>query len=73
MRPTFFEAADDLADEVTGNAVGLDDGQSALERHANDSLGRGRKGARLYRLARSPASNSLKFNVESSAGDGFAC
>jgi len=33
-----FEAANDLADEVTGYAVGLDDGQSALERHANDSL-----------------------------------
>ena len=33
-----FEAAEDLADEVTGNAVGLDDGKSALERHANDSL-----------------------------------
>jgi hypothetical protein len=33
-----FEAAQDLADEVTGNAVRLDDGQGALERHANDSL-----------------------------------
>ena len=33
-----FETAQDLADEVTGNAVGLDDGQGALERHANDSL-----------------------------------
>ena len=28
-----FEAAEDLADQVTGNAVGLDDGQGALERH----------------------------------------
>src|SRR5262245_33908473 len=36
-----FEAAQDLADEVTGDAVGFDDGESALERHANDSLVRG--------------------------------
>ena len=38
LEADLFEAADDLADEVTGNAVGLDDGQSALERHAKDSL-----------------------------------
>src|SRR6188508_164567 len=43
-----FETGEDLADEVTGNAVGLDDGKSALERHERDSY-RGLKGARLYR------------------------
>src|SRR4029079_11583162 len=47
----------------TGNAVGLDDGKGALERHAGDSLW-GQKGARLYRSNAKTASNPLKFNAE---------
>jgi hypothetical protein len=43
-----LEAAQDLADEVTGDAVGFDDGKGALERHESFLCGV-LKGARLYR------------------------
>ena len=38
MQDTSYSVAQHFADEVTGNAVGFDDGQGALERHARDSL-----------------------------------
>ncbi len=33
LQPRFLEAVEDVADQVAGDAVGLDDGQGTLERH----------------------------------------
>src|SRR5690349_11660891 len=61
-----FEAAQDLADEVTGDAVGFDDGEGALERHESIPLW----GSIEARDSTQIAVNLLKINAERSFGGG---
>ena len=55
LQARLLEAAIDLADQIAGHAVGLDDGQGALERHCRGLRASGNSGRECSPYSASPA------------------